>query len=420
MNMPGAKIIQISDSHQRFLRDESSGEGFGESISFPESEGDVIRILKELRDRGASETITCQGACTGIRGLAVPHGGHIINCTEMNHILEMKAVSETEAYVLAEPGVTLETLNLAIAREFRNPAFFWPPSPTEFSATIGGIAATGACGMNVCRYGATADYIQEIAWVAPDGVRVTAEGSRIDEVLAKGGVITALRLRLVRRPEEIWGAGFFFENHADALRFADLLRSNAAAAGGKGFCDEQVQAKPETSAWIASMEYFDAEALALAAAQKTQSPGNLSIPDVPEGSEALIYLEIEGVTDAVEQMVFDLMEPAEAAGCDPDRALAFAGRSEAEKMHRFRHAVMVAVSEYIAKRHAEDTRITRKTIDLTCGEKLFSEQAECLREALKQHDLTAAVLAHIRDGAFEISILPQNFEAVLHSEALFT
>lgn len=389
--MSEARILPFSDLYQRYLRDESSEEGFAESISFPRSEEDVIQILHNLHGKQQEEAVTCQGSRTGIRGLAVPHGGHILNCEKMNRILKLEAVSEEEAYALVEPGVTLKDLNLAIARTFREPAYFWPPSPTETSATIAGIAVTGACGMNTCHYGATSGYISEIS-------------------KTQSGVITKLKLRLIRRPDEIWGAAFFFDQTEDALKFGDLLRcSISRETSGTN------EIKDHGDAWIASMEFFDETALALASARKAELSGGESIPEIPAGAKSLIYIEVEGIPDEVENSIFELMEPAEACGCDPDRMLAFAGRSETEKMHRLRHAVLEAVSDYAARRHSEDTRITRLTFDFSDGGKRFSEQAENILKGLKQCDLTAAVLAHIREAAFEINILPGDYGSVLRS-----
>ena len=149
------QILPFSPLYEGYLCDESLRSGQAESISFPESEEEVQSVLKALP---ADMRLTVQGSRTGLKGLAVPQGGHIMNMSRMNRIREIQIVSETEGIAEAEPGVLLEQLERELPGALREGDFFWPPSPTEGTASIGGIAATGAAGMNVCHYGDTCRY----------------------------------------------------------------------------------------------------------------------------------------------------------------------------------------------------------------------------------------------------------------------
>ena len=52
---------------------------------------------------------------------------------------------------------------------FRKTPVFWPPDPTETSATVGGVAAENAEGICRILYGPARDYIEKIRVLYPDG-----------------------------------------------------------------------------------------------------------------------------------------------------------------------------------------------------------------------------------------------------------
>jgi D-lactate dehydrogenase (cytochrome) len=156
-----------------------------------------------------------------------------------------------------EPGITLIELQEAIDRLATPKAFFWPPDPSESTATVGGIASTDAKGICFHLYGKSASYISGIRVMNAEGsirdlkrgqdaIVINGEPKALLDVYLGGegmyGVITELTLRLMPKPGEIWGICFFFEDREDGMSFSDQLKARSFEVQG---------------AKIAAIEYLD-------------------------------------------------------------------------------------------------------------------------------------------------------------------
>ncbi len=93
--------------YQSYLEDESGLKGTAESISFPETTEELVRVIKECNK---TETPICiQGGKTGIRGGAVPQKGHVLNLSRLNAITGLRA--EKDDYLIqVEAGLLLKDL----------------------------------------------------------------------------------------------------------------------------------------------------------------------------------------------------------------------------------------------------------------------------------------------------------------------
>ncbi|HOC23221.1 MAG TPA: FAD-binding oxidoreductase [Anaerolineaceae bacterium] len=159
------QILSDPQIIQPYLSDESKVTGQAQSISFPECEAEIREVLLAVRQ--AHQTLTVQGARTGITGGAVPTGGHILNLSKLNRITGMAWDAERKCFLLSvQPGVQLNQLNKAIAeksfdttgwsaqaqsalRRFQQSgAWFLPADITETTASIGGMVSTTPRGQN--------------------------------------------------------------------------------------------------------------------------------------------------------------------------------------------------------------------------------------------------------------------------------
>lgn len=223
----GQSMIPMSKVYQEYLIDESKYTGEAQSISFPESEEELLKIFAQLRD--AQVPVTIQGGKTGITGGSVPGGGHILNVSRMNRVKDSCLSQDGTGRIVVEPGLNLMDLQKEIFARFRKEQMFWPVAPTETSATVGGIAATGAQGITRLLYGDSRTYIEKIKVIDGNGrcLELT-KAEELDDFLGKEGitgVITELTLLLVPCPEEMWGILFFFEEERGALQFIDQMKT---------------------------------------------------------------------------------------------------------------------------------------------------------------------------------------------------
>lgn len=104
-----------------------------------------------------------QGSATSLSGNPIPTGpGVVVSFEKMSRILEVNVV---DSYVVVEPGVRIEELNVELARE----GYFFPIDPaSQRSSTIGGALNNGAGGMRGAKYGVMRDWVLGLELVLPD------------------------------------------------------------------------------------------------------------------------------------------------------------------------------------------------------------------------------------------------------------
>ena len=367
-------IKEYSDRYDRYLRDESSEEGSAEWIAFPETTDEVSEVLGELADRGIPYVI--QGALTGIKGKAVPHGGCIVNLSRMNHISEVSCSEDGEWYIDAEAGATLEAIRNKISKHSGGPQLFWPPAPSEETATIGGIAASAAFGMNIAGWGDTDHYILPLKTVWND-------------------CITELRLRLLEKKGEVWGTAFFFEDEDMAAKFADFAAENSESADG---------------AKLTALEFIGSAAMELVESSRETLPAISAVPPAPEGTKGIIYIEIEGEEDAIEELLLGLAEASAEYGADPDEAWSFMGETETERFYAYRHAVTEAATQKMAAVHAEDRRLHLISRDIRDESISFSELMKMSRDEYESAGATAAICGCAASRDVRILALTEDFD----------
>src|SRR5579885_2225113 len=140
-----------------YLEDASGFRGHAERVIIPADEAGVAAALREASAAGIPVTIA--GAGTGITGARVPFGGWVLS------IEKFKRLEVHNGYAIAGAGALLRDVHAAAQRSGQ----FYPPDPTETSASVGGTIATNASGSRSFRYGATRRWIERLRVVLADG-----------------------------------------------------------------------------------------------------------------------------------------------------------------------------------------------------------------------------------------------------------
>ena len=143
------------------LRDISFHQGtLPAGVIWPLTTEEVARILAWAYQNDVP--VTPWGAGTSTEGNPVPtRGGLVMDLTRMNRILDIRP-QDLQADV--EPGVLRKELN----RQTGKHGLFFPPDPGA-DATIGGMIANNASGVQTVKYGATKDYVMRLTVVLPRG-----------------------------------------------------------------------------------------------------------------------------------------------------------------------------------------------------------------------------------------------------------
>jgi D-lactate dehydrogenase (cytochrome) len=203
-------------------------------IIWPVSTEEVSAILGYTYGQGIP--VTPWGAGTSTEGNPLPvEGGLVMDMTRMDRII---AIRPQDLQADVQPGVFRKTLNGHAGRS----GLFFPPDPGA-DATIGGMIANNASGVQTIRYGATRDYVMRLMVVLPDG-RVIHTGGKAHKsssgydltrlfVGSEGtlGVVTEATLKLAGIPVVHLAATVVFETlEAASQTVAVLMGSGLAPA----------------------------------------------------------------------------------------------------------------------------------------------------------------------------------------------
>ena len=130
----------------------------------PPSTAQVAQIVQICREAGAA--VVPQGGNTGLAGGAVPDASGTQVVLSLNRMTAVRDVDAVGMTIEAEAGCILKVAQDAASAIGR----LLPISlAAEGSATIGGVVAANAGGVNVLRFGMTRSLVLGLEVVLPDG-----------------------------------------------------------------------------------------------------------------------------------------------------------------------------------------------------------------------------------------------------------
>ena len=453
-------LTNVEREFPDYLRDESRRTGRADSISFPKTEDELrIHLAKALE---SNMPVTLQGARTGITGGAVPDGGHILNLSRMNRILGLRHDPEQNSFLLiVQPGVLLSEIREVVAKkEFvttdwsaeslqalekftAGGEYFFPPDPTEATASIGGMAACNASGARSFFYGPTRKYIKRLRVILADGSTldlrrgeqkasgrafslVTDSDRKIEGNLppydmpdvknAAGyfvqddmdlldlfigsegtlGIFSEIELQLIPMPAVVWGVMAFLPGEGEALRFVRKLREVGAAPS-------------IMSCALVALEFFDCRALDLLRQQKKVNPAFKEIPDIPSERHTAIYVEYHGDNEeTVENAVMEMSEMMIECGGNEDATWLASDNREMERLKNFRHAIPEAVNLLIDERRKKEPGLTKLGTDLAVSDSTLEKVMALYHKDLDENQLVYVMFGHIGNNHIHVNIIPNS------------
>ncbi|MET0737786.1 MAG: FAD-linked oxidase C-terminal domain-containing protein [Acidimicrobiales bacterium] len=167
-NLRTGADINEDHSHDEAL---TVGWQFPDAVVLPTTTDHVAAVLRLAAEHRVP--VTPRGSGTGLSGACVPtRGGIVVSFEQMNRVVEI----DTENHVaVVQPGVTLEQLNADLAPH----GFFYPVSPGENCASLGGNVATNAGGMRAVKYGVTRHHVLGLEVVLPGGEVIRTGGKLV-------------------------------------------------------------------------------------------------------------------------------------------------------------------------------------------------------------------------------------------------
>ena len=262
------------------------------AVALPESEAQVQALVRAC---AASHTpIVARGRGTATTGATVPLQPSVIVCFErMQRILRMESGNR---FAVVEPGLINGDLQRALAPL----GFFWPPDPTSAAySTIGGNLACNAGGPRTVKYGACRDNVLGLRVVSGSGEIITS-GS----FTTKGSVGYDLTRLL------IGSEGTLGLITAATLKLCPLPQSRVALRALYASIDAAAQAVARLMSQAhtpSALEFMDATAIRLV----RQHAGI----DLPDSARAMLLIEADGSSEALDSSVLAIMAAANGDGC---------------------------------------------------------------------------------------------------------
>jgi len=316
--------------------------------------------------------VTPWGAGTSTEGNPVPtKGGLVMDMTRMNKILEIRP-HDLQADV--EPGVLRKELN----RQAGKLGLFFPPDPGA-DATIGGMIANNASGVQTIKYGATKDYVMKLTVVLPQGniiqtgckAHKSSSGYDLSRLFVGSegtlGVVAEATLRL---------AGIPTHHLAVTITFKTLEEASRAVAAMIGSGLEP-----------AALELLTPGLIVLMNREK-----NLALPELPS-----LFCEFHGISKATLQETTELAKEL----CDDCGATGFRFGMEAgerTELWRARHEAW----ETIHRAHpGNETLIVDAAVPIS----RYPEMIVFSQKLVDQNKASGYVFGHAGDGNLHVVLV---------------
>jgi glycolate oxidase len=350
-----------------------------DAVVLPGSTDEVAAVVRLCAARRVP--IVPRGAGTGYTGGAVPtRGGVVISLERLNRILE---IDEANLVAVVQPHVITGDIQDAVEQL----GLFYPPDPASLrQSVIGGNVAECAGGPRAFKYGTTKRYVLGLQAVLPTGDVIRTGGKAVKNVVgydltqllvgSEGtlAIITEIILRLVPKPpvQETLRATFPDVESAVAA-VTNIIRARVVPA---------------------ALELIDGDSLEAVAR-------NLNVRSLaPEGTAAILLLEVDGIAQAVQEEAARVEEACLAAGATEVRRARDA--DERQELWRVRRELSLSLKMITPLKYNHDVVVPKGRIP-----ELFA----LVREIKERYRLRIPCFGHAGDGNIHVNIMVDPLDA---------
>ncbi|MFC7166343.1 FAD-binding oxidoreductase [Halospeciosus flavus] len=296
--LPEERFSLDRAERERFAADEGPHPAsVPDAVARPHSTAQVSAVLAAANERGVPVTPWSGGS--SIEGNPIPvEGGVVLDTFEMDDV----TIRAADRQAVVGPGVVYDELNTAAESAGLR---FAPGIAAGDVATVGGMVANNASGLNAVRYGQTREHVYRLEVVLPDGEVVecgrdvvkTASGYSLRDLFVGSegtlGVVTEATVALEPIPR---------------VRRAALAVFPTREAAG-----EAVAAVMRSGITPGAIEYLDTRTMEMVAART-----DVDVPEAPT-----LVLEVHSESDAGAKAALEAVrERCEGAGVSEWRAAA--------------------------------------------------------------------------------------------------
>jgi glycolate oxidase len=342
-----------------------------DAVVFPGNAREVADIVKLANQEEFN--IVPRGAGSGMTGGAVAVAGGVVMV--MSRLDRIAEIDIENLVVEVEPGVVTGRLHAAVEKA----GLFYPPDPSSLAfSTIGGNLAECAGGPRAVKYGVTRDYVLGLEVVLPTGEVIQTGVRTVKGVVgydltrlfigSEGtlGIITRAVLRLIPLPESVGTMTAFFDDITIAAEtVSEIIRRRVV---------------PRT------IEFMDHASI-----QCTRDYAKI---DIPEGTEAMLLIEVDGTEDEVTALLRRLTSLCTATGAIGTQMAR--DKQETENLWKARKSISPALTQFGPDKINEDIVVPRSKIP---------EMVKKIESLRKETGLTMVSFGHAGDGNIHFNIM---------------
>lgn len=448
---------EISTDYATYLTDESKYPGGkAEKLFFPRDESELSAVLKKMAS--SVTPVTVAGARTGLVGGCVPLRGALVSLELMNQINQVYYDECSEEWrVRAQCAVSLSELNRCIlsknfagiekhgteeitaqlARFRKEPYnYFYPPDPTELSASLGGTVATNASGARTYRYGATRNWVRRIRVMLPNGEfldipRGKYFASPAGEFIIYDSTGTPVHIRTpsYRLPATKNAAGIFTGPNMDLI---DLFIGSEGILGTVTAIDVALLKREEKISviqFVASdekaldlvealrnqkaipldfLELYSEEAVKLLRGRQKKDPKAVGMPPIPDHVGAAVFFEFSFQSDSNSMDYSAVVDAVGRCGTDVRNSWAAYEPRELDRFKTFRHILPETVNGIIAERKKQHPGLHKLGTDLAVPDNHLREMWRIYTKKLHAAGMEWLAFGHVGDNHVHVNILPRD------------
>ena len=388
---------------------------------------------------------------------AVPEDGIAINLTSMRRFTLISDYNETPRTAAAEPGVLLCHLQ----EELKTHGLFFPPDPTETTASIGGMIACNSSGARSYAYGSVRNHIQSLDMILADGDKLhlrrgqcmaedgrfaltTESGRKISGSLpdipmpavkkctagyyirpnmdmvdlligSEGtlGIVTRAELSLREIPPLIAGAVVFLPEESCALELVHLVRRSADVTANHPI----------------AIEFFGCDTLGMLRDAQGNGEALSDMPRIPQHASCAVYLEYNFGTDnasldadnvALSSAFSDLGAMIRQSGGSPEHSWVALGGADMQRLKDFRHAAPVTVNARIREIRKAHSGITKLGTDMSVPDSRLNQIFAMYRRDLASEGFSSSLFGHIGNNHLHVNIIPKDPEEYARGKELYS
>jgi len=445
---------QINTRFVSYLSDESGfGPGKASLLFLPNSELQVAQFLREMNQKMIPVTVS--GGRTGIVAGAVPEEGALLSLDNMNEITAIRWDEQAKEWRLTcQPGIRLTDLQKKITtknfagendsawkdlpRFLDDPSqYFYPPDPTEDTASLGGTVATDASGARTYFYGRTREHVRAIRVVLANGEVLDLrrgehriDSDRMFQLRHLDGTTSIIPLPTYERPTVKCATGYYTKQNMDLI---DLFIGSEGTLGVITSIEIALKKKPQTAMFLAffpsmndaitfvikvrsiaqnndklpvySLEYLDSNALRLL--HEVNEDQKLGIK-VPQDKAAAVLSEFQSTEAVIEALVEQLSLHHSSA----DETISGIDERDKERLRTLRHSIPEAINRIIAKRKNEIPGLHKLGTDTAVPDDRLMDIIHDYWKRLAESKLEHYVISHIAENHLHVNILPRSLSEV--------